>query len=753
MNKYVDKDGLQYFAEELTAKNKEIFAVKAEVGTPLVAATAAAMTDTSKIYVYTGSETGYTAGDWYYYDGSDWQSGGVYNSAAVQTDTSLSVAGMAADAKTVGDDLDALDGRLDTIEDDYVTESEMTAAISANVDNTLSVSGKAADAKATGDALKISNHLINHNNSIIYDGSDTISSYTGFAGIITNGHCELTPNPSLYWKTLVAPVACLYIDGVATLKTGGLSGNQSVGIPTMAFLDENYDVVGTPVYTSIAAPHTFNATDIPSGAVYVICEFSNTFTFAFQSINKSIEINKSGITELNVDFENAGKYPIELAFSSATGYYNKDKGFTTYAGVTYASVDVSEGQVFYLTSRNYYGMARAAFMDENDDCIGVLYTGNNAEDMSDTRFVVPTNAVKMLIQTVYGHACYLWITNLASKIDNMVTAVETTIEDDSSDVQLSFSSATGYYNKDSMFTTYAGVTVATISVTAGQKYLLTTRNYYDAAIAALFDSEDNIISVVYNANNTAEVKKQEIVIPDGAVTLMVQCLYGYEPTKLALITGVKIKPVKSVLSGKKMTIIGDSITEKNLRAKTNWALWIKDWCDPTIQNLGASGTGFIAGGSNPYHNRIASIQASPDIIGVAVSFNDMGNTVADLTTAAETFFDDLIDAFPTVPIICYVQSPWSSYHYGITESDDWIDALRDICHERGVPFYDEMYKGSALKPWLEDNRAVYYMNDGEGSTGEEDWVHPNSEGHKVIARHLYPLFARNLVTVGLDYFD
>ena len=126
MKKYVDKDGLQYFAEELTAKNKEIFAVKAEVGTPLVAATAAAMTDTSKIYVYTGSETGYTAGDWYYYDGSAWQSGGVYNSTAVQTDTSLSVSGMAADAKTVGDDLDALDGRLDTIEADYVTDSDLS---------------------------------------------------------------------------------------------------------------------------------------------------------------------------------------------------------------------------------------------------------------------------------------------------------------------------------------------------------------------------------------------------------------------------------------------------------------------------------------------------------------------------------------------------------------------------------------------------------------------------------------------------
>lgn len=72
-------------------------------GAPATASTVAAMTDTSKIYVYTGSESGYTKGDWYYNNGSSWVSGGVYNSAAVETDTSLSVSGAPADAKVTGD--------------------------------------------------------------------------------------------------------------------------------------------------------------------------------------------------------------------------------------------------------------------------------------------------------------------------------------------------------------------------------------------------------------------------------------------------------------------------------------------------------------------------------------------------------------------------------------------------------------------------------------------------------------------------
>ena len=107
MKNYLDAEGLADFAGKLTAKltaaYQAMFATKAQVGTPLVAATAAAMTDQTKIYVYTGNETGYTAGDWYYYDGSAWADGGVYNSSAVQTDTTLSVSGMAADAKETGD--------------------------------------------------------------------------------------------------------------------------------------------------------------------------------------------------------------------------------------------------------------------------------------------------------------------------------------------------------------------------------------------------------------------------------------------------------------------------------------------------------------------------------------------------------------------------------------------------------------------------------------------------------------------------
>lgn len=91
--------------EVLSSAIQTLDSIKADtamIGSPLVAGTASEMTDTSHIYVYTGNESGYTNGNWYYYDGTIWASGGVYNSTAVETDKTLKVENVAADSKATG---------------------------------------------------------------------------------------------------------------------------------------------------------------------------------------------------------------------------------------------------------------------------------------------------------------------------------------------------------------------------------------------------------------------------------------------------------------------------------------------------------------------------------------------------------------------------------------------------------------------------------------------------------------------------
>lgn len=99
-NDYTDQD-----KAKLDGLESQIDHLESLVGSPLVASTAAEMIDEDKVYVYTGSETGYQSGNWYYYNGTTWTSGGVYNSVAFETDDTLSIQGKAADAKKTGDEL------------------------------------------------------------------------------------------------------------------------------------------------------------------------------------------------------------------------------------------------------------------------------------------------------------------------------------------------------------------------------------------------------------------------------------------------------------------------------------------------------------------------------------------------------------------------------------------------------------------------------------------------------------------------
>ena len=88
-------------------------AIMGQIGAPYIATTVAGMTDKTRVYVYQGSESGYTSGNWYYWNGSAWTSGGTYNSAAVDTDKTLTVADKAADSAVVGKQIGELKESID----------------------------------------------------------------------------------------------------------------------------------------------------------------------------------------------------------------------------------------------------------------------------------------------------------------------------------------------------------------------------------------------------------------------------------------------------------------------------------------------------------------------------------------------------------------------------------------------------------------------------------------------------------------
>lgn len=89
-------------------------------GSPLQANSLSDMTNENSVYVYTGTTTAsLTNGHWYFYDGEEWTDGGVYNAVAINTDTTLTQPGVAADAKATGD----------AIENKFILSSEISEVL------------------------------------------------------------------------------------------------------------------------------------------------------------------------------------------------------------------------------------------------------------------------------------------------------------------------------------------------------------------------------------------------------------------------------------------------------------------------------------------------------------------------------------------------------------------------------------------------------------------------------------------------
>ena len=446
------------------------------------------------------------------------------------------------------------------------------------------------------------------------------------------------------------------------------------------------------------------------------------------------------------------KRGISLSFTVASGFYDTEGVFHTYEGIQKAEITgLHEGDAYLLNTRAYYSVAYFMFFDANGKVIRAE-SGLAAENITNKLIYVPRRAAKLMLQRQGTNTVKLdMITSFVPSVEKEISAIAQRLY---TDIPLTFEAKTGFYDPAGNFASYERVDGATVNVVPGERYVLSIQPYLTIAIAVFFDSAGNFVSGMYGGGGDWDytVNDYNVVVPYRAATMLIQRWYGRSAT-LKKETGIQPIQYASVLNGKKLTVIGDSITEHNYRATTNWPMYISQWTGASIQNLGVSGSGFANPGR--YIDRISSIQGDPDVIGVAMSFNDFSSGLP-LGTATDTgdttiagyvndFFTALIAAYPTTPIICYCQGPWYGFHPGTTNGDNYFNLVKAICLAHSVPFYGGLYEGGVLRPWIEANCEVYYKSE---ETGVVDDVHPNSEGHKSIARYLYPKFEENLVTTG-----
>lgn len=332
--------------------------VQSFYGAPLTASLAADMTDYTRVYVYTGSEAGYVFGNWYYWNGTVWTSGGVYNSIAVATDKTLTVSDKAADAKITGDNIYNLKKNLYNLKNDILTEGYI---------------------KANGTFVS--------NNG--YHVTDYIPVKSGESFDYTLSHATTLPIIAFYDTSLVHD-STKDVTGISGYSTGtyNVTANGFIRIVYLIALPDVYVIFRNTLPTNIQDTIDSNLnilkTYSDTNAGYV---FQKVYSVKSNVINGWI--NSSGVIKtsghylhtdmIKVKSGDSLKYKLSHAVAGAPviAYYNDAKVFDLTKSITYTSGAYMTGT--YTASADGY--------------LVFVYADNSAQDDVYVEFteIIPDN--------------------------------------------------------------------------------------------------------------------------------------------------------------------------------------------------------------------------------------------------------------------------------------------------------------------------------------------------------------------------
>lgn len=317
-------------------------------------------------------------------------------------------------------------------------------------------------------------------------------------------------------------------------------------------------------------------------------------------------------------------------------------------------------------------------------------------------------------------------------------------------------------------TSYQPSDIYSQTVTAGEKFKITAKQIYGNAIvffttpnkitAIEFNSNSyniqNFVSVVQSATSNNQFTNYEFTIPEGCNLIYLNKAKNDSTYKIEKVTNYKIKSSDVVVDTNKvgfskLIAIGDSLTEENFRASSNYLDYIEtDIPTLTIQNLGVSGTGYYNDGSpnSSFVNQLSSINSytlATDVVLVMGSVNDVGNVSAHLgqlgDTTTSTIYGSMYNFFNTL------FTTYNGVRVGVVSPLNWkgsennsslplyLKALKDTCELFNIPYLD-IHNITNLRPNNDTFLAEYYTADGTGNNSEVDTegVHPNSKGHRLI---------------------
>lgn len=235
-------------------------------------------------------------------------------------------------------------------------------------------------------------------------------------------------------------------------------------------------------------------------------------------------------------------------------------------------------------------------------------------------------------------------------------------------------------------------------------------------------------------SKTGTVIEQELMPIDGG-------LYAYRIVGKAWTVINTAEP----LAGKKIAIIGDSISDKaNTTAATRYYDVVDAELGTVSTEYAMSGCGYKRKYNNgdTFYEQAAKIDTDTDLVLIFGSFNDHNvydteglGEVTDKTTdtvlgCVYTTLQTIFTRAPKAAVGVILPTPWAQYppYEKNTRQYAYINGIREIAGMYGVPVLD-LYTGSNMRPWDATFRANYYTENGVQDSG----THPSSEGHKRFA--------------------
>ena len=209
------------------------------------------------------------------------------------------------------------------------------------------------------------------------------------------------------------------------------------------------------------------------------------------------------------------------------------------------------------------------------------------------------------------------------------------------------------------------------------------------------------------------------------------------------------------LKGTNNNFLGDSITEGHGTSspENTFCMLIEREYEAICQNYGIGGTRIAKQHTpsdnpifdNDFCSRVADMDADADIVAVFGGTNDFGHGDAPLGImsdrtpdtfygALHTLYISLLEKYSESPIV--VMTPLHRLNEDNPRGDGnkprdvgnlktYVDVIREVAEYYSLPVLD-LYKESGLQPKVPIINEKYFA----------DGLHPNDEGHKVIAKKI-----------------